>query len=57
MASVVSAEEIENLNKNLKSTRARVRKDPKEALRVLKAAGIVTSKGKLASRYMTKRDK
>lgn len=51
MASVVSSKELQTLNEELKSTRERVKGDRKEALRVLRAAGIADKKGHLTPCY------
>lgn len=53
MASTMTVEEFEALKRELESTRERVKGDRKEAIRVLHAAGIVTKKGKLTSRYQS----
>jgi len=57
MASLVTVEEIENLKRKLESTRERVKRDRKEAIRVLHAAGITTETGELADPYRMNRDK
>jgi len=57
MASVVTPEEIETLKLKLKSTRELVRRDRKEAIRVLRAAGITDEAGKLTVPYQAIREK
>ncbi len=57
MASVVNIKEIETLKQKLKSTRQRVNRDRKEAIRVLHAAGITDETGKFTDPYRVTRDK
>jgi len=51
MGRSVSAEELEVLMRRLTSVRARVKKDPKEARRLLCAAGITDENGRLTEHY------
>jgi len=57
VASVVTSKELQTLNAELKSTRERVKGDRKEALRVLRAAGIADNDGQLAACYRVKEAK
>jgi len=57
MVSRVTEEEIEAIRKNLKETRERVRRDPKEAIRELYAAGITDINGKVIYPYRQPGDK
>lgn len=57
MASVVTVQEIESLKMKLKTTRERVGRDRREAIRVLQAAGITDASGKLTDPYRVSQDK
>jgi len=57
MVSRLTEEEIEAIRRNLKETRERVRRDPKEAIRVLHAAGITDMNGKVVYPYRQPGDK
>ena len=56
MVSVVTAEEIETLKRKLESTSKRVKHDKNEALRVLKAAGILDETGEFTEPYRATAD-
>lgn len=51
MAYAATTEELKKLKEKLEATRERVKGNREEALRVLRAAGIVTKDGKLAAPY------
>lgn len=56
MASVVSIQEIEALKRKIEATGERVKKDRKEAIRILHAAGITDETGKLTEPYRLTED-
>lgn len=57
MVSTVTDAEIEAIRQNLKETRERVRRDPKEAIRELHAAGITDINGRIVDPYRQPGDK